>query len=85
MHNWQHQKKHIIYCTLFLYSTCPISVDSVSNGMPTMMIAGQVSIAFIDGEPAIFTPELNIDGSPEREAFLARIRPLVSYINKKKV
>ena len=43
----------------------------------TYPIQGQISITDLDGSPAVFVAEMNITGSAEREALIARIRPLV--------
>ena len=57
-----------------------ISVESVPGevGQTTFIIPGQFSIITIDNKPAVYTPDLNVEGSDARESLLIRIRPLVN-------
>ncbi len=50
-------------------------------GQNTFIIPGQFSISTIDDNLAVYTPDLNVEGSDARQSILLRIRPLVNIPN----
>lgn len=50
------------------------------DGVATSTIDGQLSVISIDGENAVYSPELNVVGSAVREEFINRIQALVCLL-----
>ena len=56
-----------------------LQLTEVVSPVPTSTIQGQLSIMTIDGAQAVYTADLNIQGSAARAELINRILPLVGF------